>query len=240
VISYNLEPAGIEITMANDGKEAVRTLEKGDQFDLIIMDLQMPNMNGFQATVYIRQKLHLDIPIIAMTASALKNEEVKCLQLGMNEYLTKPFSPDELFKLLEKYFDGKRGQVQETIPAKTPETNPSYCLDYISVKKKPEVIAHVLGIILYEAPRLFHEISNAIYNDEWKEAQEKAHKLKSSIGLLQAREVLELLNRIEIASAEKENLESLPNLIESAIEKFNLLKPMLEAEYEAAVQIPQS
>jgi len=238
VISYNLEPAGIEITMANDGKEAVRTLEKGNEFDLIIMDLQMPNMNGFQATVYIRQKLHLDTPIIAMTASALKNEEVKCLQLGMNEYLTKPFAPDDLFKLLEKYFDG-RGQESAQPETKTPETNAFYSLDYISVKKKPEVIAHVLGIILHEAPRLFQEISNAIYNDEWKDAQEKAHKLKSSIGLLQARDLLELLNKIEIASGQQENLESLPNLIESAIDKFNLLKPMLEAEYETAVQVPQ-
>jgi CheY-like chemotaxis protein len=234
VISYNLEPAGIEVTMANEGKEAVRILERGTEFDLIIMDLQMPVMNGFQATVYIRQKLKLQTPIIAMTASALKNEEMKCLQLGMNEYLTKPFAPEELFKLLEKYFDGRKSEIEKT--AGVLISDASYNLDYISVKRKPEVISHVLGIILHEAPKMLQEISNAISNEDWNEVQEKSHKLKSSIGLLQAKELLELLDKIEIYSMHKLHLDQLPVLIESTIEKFNLLRPMLEAEYEAAVQ----
>ena len=234
VISYNLEPAGIEITMANEGKEAVRILEKGSKFDLIIMDLQMPIMNGFQATVYIRQKLKLHTPIIAMTASALKNEEVKCLQLGMDEYLTKPFAPEELFKLLAKYFDDKKIEEVKIATAHVAEKPPSYSLDFISVKKKPEVIAHVLNIILLEAPKLLQEISNAITNEDWKIARDKAHKLKSSIGLLQARDLLEILDKIEIYSDQKSKHEELPALIESAIERFNLLKPMLEAEHEAA------
>jgi len=234
VISYNLEPAGIEITMANEGKEAVRILEKGSKFDLIIMDLQMPIMNGFQATVYIRQKLKLHTPIIAMTASALKNEEVKCLQLGMDEYLTKPFAPEELFKLLAKYFDDKKIEEVQIANAHVAEKSPSYSLDFISVKKKPEVIAHVLNIILLEAPKLLQEISNAITNEDWKIARDKAHKLKSSIGLLQARDLLEILDKIEIFSDQKSKHEELPALIESAIERFNLLKPMLEAEHEAA------
>ena len=234
VMSYNLEPTGITVTMANEGKEAVRILESGNEFDLIIMDLQMPVMNGFQATVYIRQKLKLVTPIIAMTASALKNEEAKCLQLGMNEYLTKPFAPEELFKLLEKYFDGKRSEAEKGLGQKPQNT--SYSLDYISVKRKPEVISHVLGIILHEAPKLLQEISNAISNDDLKEAHDKAHKLKSSVGLLQAKELLELLDKIEIYSLKKQQLDQLPILIETTIEKFNLLKPMLEAEYEAATQ----
>lgn len=239
VISYNLEPAGIELTMANEGKEAVRFLEKGAKFDLIIMDLQMPVMNGFQATVYIRQKLKLQTPIIAMTASALKNEEVKCLQLGMDEYMTKPFAPEELFKVLAKYFDDKKTE-DKIVHPNVFEQKPSYSLDFISVKKKPEVIAHVLNIILLEAPKLLHEISNAIANEEWKVAQDKAHKLKSSVGLLQAKDLLDILDKIEIFSSQKTRLEELPPLIESAIDKFNLLKPMLEAEHESASLAPSN
>ena len=236
VLSYNLEPIGITTIMANDGKEAVRLLESGEQFDLIIMDLQMPVMNGFQATVYIRQKLKSNTPIIAMTASALKNEELKCLQLGMNEYLTKPFAPEDLFKLLEKYFDGKQAEEERWHSAIKNEQHVSYSLDYISIKRKPEVIAHVLGIILHEAPKLLQEISNAITNEEWKIAHDRAHKLKSSIGLLQAKEMLEILDKIEVLSAQRQRLEELPLMIEAAIEKFNLLKPMLEAEHESAAQ----
>ena len=235
VMSYNLEPAGINVTMANDGKEAVKMLERGQQFDLIIMDLQMPIMNGFQASVYIRQKLKIQTPIIAMTASALKNEEVKCIQLGMNEYLTKPFAPEELFKLLEKYFDEQSESETSAISSITNEKIP-YTLDYISIKRKPEVIAHVLGIILHETPKLLQEISNAILNEEWMAAHDRAHKLKSSIGLLQVKDMLEILDKIELHTAQKQRLDELPVLIETAIEKFNLLKPMLEAEHEAAAQ----
>jgi len=235
VMSYNLEPAGIQTTMANDGKEAVKKLERGEQFDLIIMDLQMPVMNGFQATVYIRQKLKLQIPIIAMTASALKNEELKCLQLGMNEYLTKPFAPEELFKLLEKYFDNKKSDTDRLQSFANLEQKTSYNLDFISIKKKPEVIAHVLGIILHETPKLLQEISNAIFNEDWKIAQDKAHKLKSSIGLLQVRDMLDLLDNIELYAGQTQRHDELPVLIEAAMDKFTLLKPMLEAEHESAM-----
>jgi CheY-like chemotaxis protein len=235
VMSYNLEPAGIQITMANDGKEAVKKLEKGEQFDLIIMDLQMPVMNGFQATVYIRQKLKLQIPIIAMTASALKNEELKCLQLGMNEYLTKPFAPEELFKLLEKYFDNKKSDTDRLQSLANLEQKTPYNLDFISIKKKPEVIAHVLGIILHETPKLLQEISNAIFNEDWKIAQDKAHKLKSSIGLLQVKDMLDFLDKIELYAGQTQRHDELPMLIEGAMDKFTLLKPMLEAEHESAM-----
>ncbi len=226
VIGYHLDPIGIITTMVNDGKEAVELLEDGKRFDLIIMDLQMPVMNGFQATAYIRQKLQLDIPIIAMTASALKNEEAKCYELGMNEYLSKPFAPEDLYRVLEMYLNGK--VVEKKLFASAKDT--PYSLDFISVKKKPEVIAHVLGIILEETPNALLAIREAISNEEWKEAYEKSHKLKSSLGLIQAKELFALMNQIEINSSGETNLEELLNLAETAIEKYNLLKPMLESE----------
>jgi HPt (histidine-containing phosphotransfer) domain-containing protein len=172
-----------------------------------------------------------------MTASALKNEEAKCLQLGMNEYLTKPFAPEELFKLLEKYFDDPKMKPESINKSVSPDQKLPYSLAYISVKRKPEVIAHVLGIILQEAPKLLQEVSNAILNEEWQTAHDKSHKLKSSIGLLQATDLLDILDRIELDTSQRHNLEELPGLIEIAIDRFNLLKPMLEAEQESALQI---
>ncbi|HKP31280.1 MAG TPA: ATP-binding protein, partial [Chitinophagaceae bacterium] len=196
VIAYNLEPAGIETTMAIDGKQAVMLLEKGETYDLIIMDLQMPVMNGFQATVYIREKLKLSTPIVAMTASALKNEEQKCKELGMNEYLTKPFAPEELFRVLQSYLLGSNGQSNGNGQVKKDGYKPAYSLDFISVKKKPSVISQVLGIILDETPGALQTIKDAIYDEQWQTAQEKAHKLKSSLGLLQAHELLKILDFI--------------------------------------------
>jgi signal transduction histidine kinase len=98
LIDYVLKNAGADVTMANNGAEAVDFVQKNGAFDLIIMDLQMPEMDGYAATRFIRNNLHLQTPIIAMTATAMKDEQWQCLESGMNDYMTKPFEFDELYK----------------------------------------------------------------------------------------------------------------------------------------------
>lgn len=231
VVAYNLEPAGVVTTIANNGREAVDMLESGRQFDLVIMDLQMPVMNGFQATAYIRQKLNSSIPIIAMTASALRNEQVKCFELGMNEYVTKPFSPSELLRLLEKHLNGKEVAAEKP---EEPQDRQPYNLDNISIKKKKDVIAHVLNIFLRDTPPLLQEIKNHILHEHWDETYQKAHKLKSSVGLLQMHDMLQTVALIEKYAKNRENVDELPGLIDAAIEEYDLVQPMLEAERTSA------
>ena len=233
VIAYNLDPIGVITTIAVNGREAVDRLEAGEKFDLIIMDLQMPVMNGFQATAYIRQKLRLNTPIIAMTASALRNEQVKCFELGMNEYVTKPFAPSELFRLMQKHINGGNGKGHE--PQEEENAQP-YSLDNISIKKKKEVIAHVLNIFLQETPPLLQQVKEHILHEHWEETYQKAHKLKSSVGLLQMNELLQTVTIIEQNAKNREQLDSLPGLIDKAIEEYNLIQPMLQAERDAAAQ----
>lgn len=98
LINHVLSKAGGTVTMANNGAEAVNFLHEEKVFDLIIMDLQMPEMDGFAATRYIRNNLHMQTPIIAMTATAMKDEQWQCLDSGMNEYMTKPFEFTDLYK----------------------------------------------------------------------------------------------------------------------------------------------
>jgi signal transduction histidine kinase len=98
LIDYVLRKAGGNVEIVNNGAEAIRYLEEGKFVDLIIMDLQMPEMDGYTATQYIRNDLHMDTPIIAMTATAMKGEQLQCLESGMNEYLTKPFDFADLYK----------------------------------------------------------------------------------------------------------------------------------------------
>lgn len=98
LIDYVLTKAGGTVKIVNNGAEAISYLEKGTIVDLIIMDLQMPEMDGYEATQYIRNDLHMQTPIIAMTATAMKGEQLQCLQSGMNEYLTKPFEFADLYK----------------------------------------------------------------------------------------------------------------------------------------------
>lgn len=97
VVLYTLKKQGADVIMTCNGKEAVETLTT-DKCDIVLMDLQMPEMDGYQATTYIRNQLKLDIPIIAMTADAMKGESDKCIDAGMQDYISKPFEPKELFE----------------------------------------------------------------------------------------------------------------------------------------------
>ncbi|MGI9542381.1 MAG: ATP-binding protein [Cyclobacteriaceae bacterium] len=91
------------LDLAEDGQEAIDKL-KVAQFDIVLMDLQMPMMNGFEATEIIRKEIDKKIPIIACSAHSLAGEKRKCLQKGMNDYITKPYSESELVNTLKAYY----------------------------------------------------------------------------------------------------------------------------------------
>jgi signal transduction histidine kinase len=98
LIDYVLRKAGGTVEMFSNGAEAIRYLKQDQVFDLIIMDIQMPEMDGYETTRCIRNDLKLQTPIIAMTATAMKGEQLQCLESGMNEYMTKPFEFTDLYK----------------------------------------------------------------------------------------------------------------------------------------------
>ena len=100
LIDYVLTKAGATVHIAGNGAEAVDILREGQAFDCIIMDLQMPEMDGYTATRCIRKDLRIHTPIIAMTATAMKGEHLQCLESGMNDYMTKPFEFADLYKRL--------------------------------------------------------------------------------------------------------------------------------------------
>ena len=100
-----LKKWGIYFEVAKDGIEALE-MTKDHLFDLIIMDIRMPRMNGYEATINIRNQganVNQKTPIVALTASAMESEKSKALELGMNDFLTKPFAPDTLKKMLKEY-----------------------------------------------------------------------------------------------------------------------------------------
>ena len=98
LIAYILEKVGAKGDIAGNGREAINHIRDGKIYDLIIMDLQMPEMDGYETTQYLRQEMKISIPIIAMTATALKGEKLKCLESGMNDDMSKPFEFTDLYK----------------------------------------------------------------------------------------------------------------------------------------------
>ena len=118
-----IERTGIKVELANNGQEAVDAISNGECFDAILMDLQMPVMDGLEATRRIRQHKGTDtLPIIAMTAHAMKEERERCLATGMNDHVAKPIDPDHLYACLIRW-----------IP-------PRHTLEEIKVIEQPELV----------------------------------------------------------------------------------------------------
>jgi len=236
VIYYMLEKAAIETDLADNGKVAIQLLEEGFKYDLIIMDLQMPEMDGFETTTYIRKKLKLTIPIIAMTASALRNEKIKCLELGMNEYLNKPFVPTDLFRELRRFLLKKEEAVSET-QAFDNESKKLYSLNHLIELDDIDCLCEILKLFIESTPVLMIEIQQAIINEDWEEVYQKSHKIKSSIGILQMGKLMSLISKVESDAKERKNLTALPANFDKANELFLKINPMIEAELQNASQL---
>ncbi len=107
VVTQFLQKKGWQVHSVENGKEAFELVKKDPmRFFMILMDVQMPVMDGFTATVNIRASekgSQRHVPIIAMTALAMKGDKEKCIAAGMDDYLTKPINPDELYEIAEKY-----------------------------------------------------------------------------------------------------------------------------------------
>ncbi len=99
---FMLKEWGFKYDISANGKKALEAL-KSNTYDLILMDIQMPEMNGTETAEYIRKKLKLGLPIIAMTAHAMPGEKEKCLEMGMTDFITKPINEIELYNLITNY-----------------------------------------------------------------------------------------------------------------------------------------
>lgn len=238
VIYHMLDKAGIETDLAENGKVAIKLLEDGFEYDLIIMDLQMPEMDGFETTIYIRQKLNLMIPIIAMTASALRNEKIKCMELGMDEYMNKPFVPADLFRELRRFLLKKEeANPENNQPSVYNESKKLYSLNHLIELDDLDCLCEVLQLFIETTPIIMSEIKEAIFEKNWEEVYKKSHKIKSSIGILQMGKLMSLISKIESDAKEIKNLEEIPVNFEKAEELFLTINPMIEAELQNALEL---
>lgn len=107
VVIFNLKKFNYEITAFTNGREALESV-KNNSFDLILMDIMLPEMNGYQVTEEIRKiekeiGIKNPVPIIALTANTYDNDREKCFNAGMNEYLAKPFTSEQLIEVIHKF-----------------------------------------------------------------------------------------------------------------------------------------
>jgi len=185
-----LEKRGHTTVVASNGKEALKALE-GESFDLILMDVQMPEMDGFEATAAIREREESTgehIPIIAMTAHAMKGDAELCLDAGMDGYISKPISAEELIKLVEASVTNpasvKKGEGAQAKPVQggSGEEVIDREAALARIDGDWELLRELAGIFLEESPGLLLGIRDAISRGDSEALVRAAHKFKGSVG----------------------------------------------------------
>jgi len=223
-----LKKAGAVADIANNGLEAINYLKQSTSYDAIIMDLQMPEMDGYAATKYIRNVMDLSIPIIAMTASALKGEKSKCIEIGMNDYFTKPFEFSHFYEQITNLLSPNN--VHEVTEEAAPVANTAqFDLSMLQELDDNEYLSQMIEIFLSMTPAELAEMEKQAEAGELENVYKIAHKLKSSTGLMKANLLLETLMQIE-QEAKNKNKANLKNLIADANKAFYDLEHPLRQE----------
>jgi len=229
-----LERMGYRADVVANGLEALKALET-IPYTLVLMDVQMPEMDGIEATLQIRNRKWLiqnpDIPIIALTAHAMKKDREKCIETGMNDYLAKPIEPDELAKAISRWVPSNAGTLEVRTSKKSLEQEP--CFDRTALLErlggKRELYQEVLTLFLQDAPEQFRSLQDAINSGDVAKAQNQAHTLKGASGNVGAVGLQKIALRIEKACKEG-NLKIAAEMLEMMKVEFGEVKHIIASQ----------
>ena len=189
LITIILEEFGFELDIAENGKIAIEKLQK-EKYDLILMDLQMPEMNGFETTEYIRNIMNSQIPIIALTAYVTTADIEKCKAVGMNDYIAKPIDEKILHTKIIQQIKNNRDPNKSKYASNdggSEEHQYKYInLDYLKqrTKNNSEMILEMIEIYLKETPRIIDEIKQSRNDMNWDSLASAAHSIIPSFAIM--------------------------------------------------------
>lgn len=172
--------------IANNGKLAIEKLET-NEYDIILMDLQMPEMNGFEATTYIRNILESKIPIIALTADVTTVDLAKCKAVGMDDYIAKPIDETLLLSKLEFYMKNSPHAKAANASHGANIISPRYTsIDYLErrFKSNKVLIAKMISLYVEQTPGLVETIKVSLEAKDWNNLYEAAHKMIPSFSMM--------------------------------------------------------
>ncbi len=228
VASIIIKNRGAVVFEAENGKEAIQ-LAVDKNADLILMDLQMPVLNGYEATKMLREREFIS-PIIALTANAIKGEKEKCIEAGMDDYIAKPFTENELLKTVSIWLDQKPNPDLKPVENKTirPELEERlYDISTLkSISRDNDIfIRKMVNLFCEQTPPLLEEMKNAYRNNDLKTMGALAHRIKPSLDNLHIHSLKQDIRLIE--NAGKEN-NALPNLSELILKTEQVLKQVIQ------------
>lgn len=198
VAENSLRYLGCEVTKADNGHIAIDILAK-EKFDIILMDIQMPELDGVEATKILRNKLRLKTPIIALTANAFRTEIDKCMSVGMNDYITKPFNEEELLKIIYKHTKNAIAEDEKDREQKL------YNLSSIEelARDDEEFIQKMLSIFITQIQETIPLVDKAFKEKDYAEISRLMHKIKPSIEGFGIYSIKEKVKDLEMNAKEK-------------------------------------
>lgn len=246
-----LKRLGINADAVGNGREAV-SAAAGGVYGLILMDCQMPEMDGYEATLSIRKDEAMHgghIPIIAMTASAMKGDRESCLASGMDDYLSKPVGQKELYELLEKWLPLSNGENQEDMTAPPEDSSPGgkgsqafdaaqenkNAIDFASLAELygEADLKHLLDSFVGECQELISDLEKAIEQSNQSEIARLAHQLKGLAVVMTANPLAEVAKSIELSAKQSEYvMDSRFDLVKN---EFSVVHELILRRYTAAI-----
>ena len=223
-----LKSINAKIVEATNGVEAIELL-KDSVFDIILMDIQMPLMNGFEATEIIRNKYKINTPIIALSANAFKSEIDICIAIGMNDYLTKPYEEQDLIRIISKHFkpNMNTGSIEnkKELNPKIANKEVLYDLHKLSIMSNEDqiFINKMLKIFVTTIPLELDKMCLQFKEKKYLEIGRIAHKIKPSIDHLDIDSMKVRIRDIESFHYQKDSIESLKILLDDTIEILSLV-----------------
>jgi CheY-like chemotaxis protein len=197
-----LEKRGHTVTVVQDGTEALAALER-QTFDVVLMDIQMPHMDGLETTLAIRareQDTMTRVPIVAMTAHAMQGDRERCLAAGMDGYVAKPLRPKELFEVIARL----------TAPAASPPETPAAPEEeqdivdrntlWERVAGDADLLREIIELFLADCPERLLELHEALTHQDYTVLARAAHRLKGALGNISANPALAAVWRVEAAA----------------------------------------
>jgi signal transduction histidine kinase/DNA-binding response OmpR family regulator len=197
VVTAMLRKKGYHIDMANDGREALGLLEASSQdYDVVLMDVQMPVLDGLETTRMIRRNSRWDhLPIVAMTAHAMNGDRERCLQAGMNSYISKPVQPEHLISTIEKHL------IERTLePPVTPASEIARGLADRLMLEESDMANDLLQVFLQLAPERMERLEGAAGRADTTTVAAEARKIGAAAEQLASRSLGECARRMERAA----------------------------------------
>jgi two-component system, sensor histidine kinase and response regulator len=229
-----LERMGHSVSVAANGKRAIEALENGE-FDLVLMDVQMPEMDGLEATRLIREREKTTgshVPIMAMTAYAMKEDEARCLEAGMDGYVSKPIDAQGLFETIENLFEaaGGRDNPQPTYNRGGKILDRRAILDRVG--GDTELLKEIASLFLEDCPKLLSEIRQAFQQGEQESLEKAAHSLKGSVSNFGAEAAVQAALRVENIGRQRDLAEAPQAIMRLEIEIARVIKELVDLNKE--------